>query len=346
MPTISKEDVAAIIADEDLEQLTAKTVRVKLEEKLGLEPGALKAQKEEISAVIDAVINEKEGNEQEDQEEEEEEEEEEKPKAKKAKTAATSENPNKGKMTCTTKSGEEAPKNVKKMQETMKGMSAKKFLESGKAIEFEVDGNVLRGEPRSFSSGAMGWYLGGKVEVEVGGQTVRAAPPRCDAGSPWPVIGGCALLRRRPRHGALPSDAADAGPMLTGCHFARASRNRRCGRRSGATLSSLGATRGSADVCVREAEGCREDCARSARTPRSKRCERGMFSLSMDTVLHTPLRARALEGDPVSVPCAYLEWLRAETEKCQLLSLHASSRYQPNESVRDRREVGINGGRA
>ena len=37
MPTISKEDVAAIIADEDLEQLTAKTVRVKLEEKLGLE---------------------------------------------------------------------------------------------------------------------------------------------------------------------------------------------------------------------------------------------------------------------------------------------------------------------
>ena len=53
-------------------------------------------------------------------------------------------------------------------------MSAKKFLESGKAIEIDVDGNMLRGEPRSFSSGAMGWYLGGKIEIDVNGQTVWA----------------------------------------------------------------------------------------------------------------------------------------------------------------------------
>lgn len=52
--------------------------------------------------------------------------------------------------------------------------SAKKFLESGKAIAIDVDGNSLRGEPRSFSSGSMGWYLGGKVEIEVAGQTVWA----------------------------------------------------------------------------------------------------------------------------------------------------------------------------
>ena len=176
MPKFTKEDISAIIADEGLEQLTAKTVRVKLEAKLGLESGALKADKEEISNMIDECINEKEGGDD-DQEEEEEEEEEEKPKAKKAKTTkeAASENPNKGKMSCKTRSGEDAPKNVKKMQESMK-MSAKKFLETATAVEFDVDGNTLRGEPRSFSSGAMGWYLGGKVEIDVGSSKVLAAP--------------------------------------------------------------------------------------------------------------------------------------------------------------------------
>jgi len=112
-----------------------------------------------------------------DGDEGDEEEEEPQPKAKKAKKGKAAdepeENPNKGKMTCTTRSGSEAPKNVKKIQEAMK-MTAKKFLASGKAIELDVDGNTLRGEPRSFSSNALGWYLGGKVEVDVGGQTVWA----------------------------------------------------------------------------------------------------------------------------------------------------------------------------
>ena len=53
-------------------------------------------------------------------------------------------------------------------------ITGKKFLESGKAIQIDVDGNTLRGEPRSFSSGSMGWYLGGKIEIDVGGQTVWA----------------------------------------------------------------------------------------------------------------------------------------------------------------------------
>ena len=116
-----------------------------------------------------------------------EEEEEEAPK-KKAKTekggkaaSSSNDNPNKGKMQCTTRSGEEAPKNVKKMQETMK-MSVKKFLESDKSLEIDVDGNKLSGQARTFSSGACGWYLGGKVEIDVGGQSVWAQvgspPPR------------------------------------------------------------------------------------------------------------------------------------------------------------------------
>ena len=92
----------------------------------------------------------------------------EEPKAKKAKTE---ENPNKGKMTCKTRSGNEAPKvalrtwhswqecrreyahgrfachscsqNIKKVQEAMK-MSLKKFLEQASALEVDLDGNILR----------------------------------------------------------------------------------------------------------------------------------------------------------------------------------------------------------
>ena len=188
MASFSRDDVAAIIKEDGVDNLSAKGVRIRLEEKFGLEPGALKAQKALISTMIDEVINE-EGGGDDAEEDEEEEEEAPAPAAKKAKVADDA-NPNKGKASCTTRSGEEAPKNVKKMQEVMK-MTSKKFLESKKSIEIDVDGNSLRGEPRSFSSGAMGWYLGGKVEIEVGGQTVRrtgiegrpALGQRCSAAS-------------------------------------------------------------------------------------------------------------------------------------------------------------------
>ena len=69
---------------------------------------------------------------------------------------------------------EEVPKNLKAMQEKIKGMSASKFLASGKALEIELDGNILRGEPRSFSSNNLGWYLNGKIPIDVGGTTVWA----------------------------------------------------------------------------------------------------------------------------------------------------------------------------
>jgi len=171
--SFTKEMIAEIIDEDGADNLTAKGVRTKLEAKLGLDAGALKSKKEDISKMIDDVLAEREG----DEEEEEEEEEEEQPKKKAKKEPkgkeATEENPNKGKMTCKTRSGQEAPKNIKKIQEAMK-MSHSKFLANASALEVDVDGNTLRGEPRSFSSGAMGWYLGGKVEINVGSTVVWA----------------------------------------------------------------------------------------------------------------------------------------------------------------------------
>jgi len=164
------EQIREIIQAHGVDNLSAKTVRVRLEEKLGLESGSLKPNKEDISAKIDQVLEE-----MNDDNDEEAEEEDEEPAAKKPKKETKgNDNPNKGKMQCFTRSGEDCPKNIKKMQESVKGLSVKKFLESGKTVEITVDGNTLKGEPRSFSSGALGWYLGGKIEMDVGGATVWA----------------------------------------------------------------------------------------------------------------------------------------------------------------------------
>ena len=45
---------------------------------------------------------------------------------------------------------------------------------NAEVLTVDVMGNKLTGEPRSFSSGNRGWYLGGKVEVKVGKKTLWA----------------------------------------------------------------------------------------------------------------------------------------------------------------------------
>jgi len=175
-----KEEIRQIVKEVGLETLTAKTVRVKLEQMQGLEPNALKSKKEEISELIDEVIAEmeKEDVKEEadaDQGDEDESEEEEKP-AKKAKTAPKGKEEaggeKKPKMTCRTRSGEECPKGVKAMQEKLK-ITTPQFLATPE-ISIDVCGNTLTAEPRVFSSGNLGWYLGGKLEVPINGKNVWA----------------------------------------------------------------------------------------------------------------------------------------------------------------------------
>ena len=176
MPLFSKADIAAVLEKAGLENSSAKSVRIGVEERLGLEPGALKSERQAISEMIDEVIAEMPPAAAEEAEDEE-------PKAKKAKKesskAADDEDGDAGggggggkSFTCQTRSGEECPKKIKEMQSKL--MTANKFLQSGKTLQIDVDGNTLTGDPRSFQSGNLGWYLTGKVEIEVGGQTVWA----------------------------------------------------------------------------------------------------------------------------------------------------------------------------
>ena len=175
-----KEHVQEIIKSVgSLDELSAKKVREELEKKMGLEPGELKSQKAEISKLIDEVLEEQEEDDKQDDaaadEEDEEEEEEEKPKkGKKRPAEAPPEDGKQPKSTCITRSGEEAPKNVKKVQENIKGMSTSKFLSQGPTLEIDLCGNTLRGPPRTFSSNNKGWYLNGKVEIPIGDKMVWA----------------------------------------------------------------------------------------------------------------------------------------------------------------------------
>jgi hypothetical protein len=151
-----KEHIAKIMEGEQLEELSAKKVREQLEQKLGLEQGALKSEKATISEIIDEVLAETKDQSEAEASASEEEEEKKPAKGKKrpaeASPADTGKQP---KSTCRTKSGDEAPKNVKKIQESMK-MTSAKFLRDGPTLKIDLCGNELEGPPRTFSSGNKG----------------------------------------------------------------------------------------------------------------------------------------------------------------------------------------------
>ena len=53
-------------------------------------------------------------------------------------------------------------------------MSVAEWNAAAEPLEVNVFGNVAGGEPRVFSSGNKGWYLGGKIPVTVGGNKLWA----------------------------------------------------------------------------------------------------------------------------------------------------------------------------
>lgn len=145
---VTRGNVQSIVDRVGLDECTAKSIRLALEEMGGLEPGALKAEKAAIARVIDEVL---------------------------AEASAPSEPTTKAakSFSCTTRSGTECPKNIKSAQ-AKNALTVEAFLSSNKRLEIDVDGNVLTGEPRQFSSGNLGWYLTGKIELEVAGRAVWA----------------------------------------------------------------------------------------------------------------------------------------------------------------------------
>jgi len=78
----------------------------------------------------------------------------------------------KPKVIIKTRSGKDAPKMVAKTQAS--AMTAKKFLKLAETLEIDVFGNKLSAPARVYDSGNKGWYVGGKVEIPLGKQTLWA----------------------------------------------------------------------------------------------------------------------------------------------------------------------------
>lgn len=169
MPSL-KEEVFALLKEVGLDDMTQKKVRRALEKRMGLEEEAMDDKKTQIKNLVKEYVK----NHHEESEEEEEEEKEDKSASKKRKRADDdAEVPEKPKQPpVKTKSGKLPPKGVKANQAG--AMTGAHFEKKAEDLTVNVFGNMVTGPPRSFTSGNRGWYLGGKVEVQVGKKTLWA----------------------------------------------------------------------------------------------------------------------------------------------------------------------------
>ncbi|CDI76699.1 hypothetical protein, conserved [Eimeria acervulina] len=151
----AEEHLRELITAETWKEMSRKTAREKLEEKMGLKAESLKEHKKEINEIIDKIVEELNDNEDEDDSEgdggDSEEEEAEQP-SKKQKT------------------GNEPPKNLKKLQSSLMSRSA--FLEKAPVMASKIGDMTFDMKPRTFSSGSCGWFHGGKVAIKVGDQEI------------------------------------------------------------------------------------------------------------------------------------------------------------------------------
>jgi len=72
----------------------------------------------------------------------------------------------------TSRSGDLAPPDLKTSQAHI--LKGSEFLQEAPPLEVNIFGNQVLGNPRAFKTGNFGWYSGGKIQVQVGSQTLWA----------------------------------------------------------------------------------------------------------------------------------------------------------------------------
>mmetsp|Transcript_21422 Transcript_21422/g.31844 ORF Transcript_21422/g.31844 Transcript_21422/m.31844 type:complete len:203 (-) Transcript_21422:344-952(-) len=175
-----REKLFEILGEVDLEKFTKKQARKRLEEEFGLEKDTLKLRKKEINKYLAEYLAEREEEEEKDVAESKEEDEKDdgpppledaEPPRKKAKRETKTEAKEKEKNHWVeTRSGNKAPGKLKDRQSN--AMSKEAFLAKAGEVTLELFGNKIGGRGREFTSGNMGWYLGGKIEIPIGKKTL------------------------------------------------------------------------------------------------------------------------------------------------------------------------------
>ncbi|PHJ21703.1 apicomplexan specific protein [Cystoisospora suis] len=146
-----------IVTVESYGTLSRKAARYELEKKMGLKEDDLKPFKDELSVLLEKIVDDITANLADDSND----------KADDSDTAEAEDGEPGEKKPKTTS----MPKNLKKLQASL--MSRNDFLEKAPVLASRVgDDFSFEMKPRTFSSGSCGWFYGAKVPIKVGKQEV------------------------------------------------------------------------------------------------------------------------------------------------------------------------------
>ncbi|CDJ42992.1 hypothetical protein, conserved [Eimeria tenella] len=163
-PVKAEEHLREVITAATWRDMSRKSAREKLEEKLGVAAEGLKEHKKEINEIIDKIVSELNAEEEEEEEAEAEED------RKSQQSEAEGESDEEQQPAKKQKTGNEPPKNLKKLQSAL--MSRQSFLEKAPVMNSKIGNLIFQMKPRTFSSGSCGWFHGGKVAIKVGDQEI------------------------------------------------------------------------------------------------------------------------------------------------------------------------------
>lgn len=155
-----KTHLSKIVTNDNLDMLTPKKVREELEKALGLPFDSLKHRKNEINDMIDIIIfGLKEGTSMHNS-------------IECAKNTSRIHEEDAGDAHSSNKepNSPKAKPNEKSTKRKQVSMSIEEFLDKSQVLSLTINGSneKLAISPRQFSTGSVGWYYGGKVQLPVG----------------------------------------------------------------------------------------------------------------------------------------------------------------------------------
>ncbi|KEP62991.1 UNVERIFIED_CONTAM: hypothetical protein HHA_216410 [Hammondia hammondi] len=164
MEALDEEKAEALLREivtlETYGSLSRKVARYELEKRMGLKEDDLKPFKDQISVILEKIVDDITADQENDESGKSDESD-----ADKAETREPDSKKQK------TGNNVNAPKNLKKLQASL--MSKNEFLDKAPVLASRIGDELLFDmKPRTFSSGSCGWFYGSKVAIKVGKQEV------------------------------------------------------------------------------------------------------------------------------------------------------------------------------
>lgn len=156
----AEELLREIVTLETYGSLSRKVARYELEKRMGLKEDDLKRFKDQISVILEKIVDDITANQANDDLDKSDEPDD----GKEDDAGPERKKQNTGKNAT-------APKNLKKLQSSL--MSKNEFLDKAPVLASQIGDELLfEMKPRTFSSGSCGWFYGSKVAIKVGKQEV------------------------------------------------------------------------------------------------------------------------------------------------------------------------------